>query len=72
MSRVSYGSFRCFTANACSPAMPPPPGPPTSSAPPSFQPLPVPFHDCFNNQNLSRVGLFAAASLKFPGSLLCP
>ena len=36
--------------------------------PPPFQSLPVPSYVCLDNQDPLSVGLFAAASLKFPGS----
>ena len=55
-------------AHTGSPVMLPPPGAPISNALPSSQSFPVPSHDCFDSQNPLSVGLFAAASLKFPGS----
>ena len=48
--------------------MPLPPGTPISNTAPPFQSLPVPSRVCLDNQNPLSVGLFAAASLKFPGS----
>ena len=48
--------------------MPPPLGAPISNTPPPFQSLPVPSYDCLDNRDPSSVDLFAAASLKFPGS----
>ena len=49
-------------------AMPLPPGAPISNTAPPFQSLPVPSHVFLDNRDPLSVGLFAAASLKFPGS----
>ena len=48
--------------------MPLPPGAPISNTAPPFQSLPVPSHVFLDNRDPLSVGLFAAASLKFPGS----
>ena len=55
-------------AHTGSPVMPPPPGAPISNTIPPCQSLTVPSHVCLDNGDPSIVGLFAAASLKFPGS----
>ena len=55
-------------AHTGSPAMPLPPGTPISNTAPPFQSLPVPSHVCLDNRDPLSVGLFAAASLKFPDS----